>query len=682
MSDTLQNELRRLFAKAKMPTNPALAVRILELAEDPDSTVDQFSQVIQADAALATRLLRMANSVAYGQRQQVTTIQRAVSFLGVHRVRTVSLGFQLIAHLDRLCGCPFDMQRFWQHSILRGCLAREFAKAVIPTCADEAFLIGLLQNCGVLLLVQLLGQPYARLCQTEQLSPTSFFAAEQRDHRYSHPQVTAALAREWRLPEIIVTPMERHHVEPPLMPSPSQTHHLWSVAYIAGAVWLTAPSGVGDNEPALSGFAQRYLNMDVEAVKSCLARAGDAYAEVACLLQDSVPDDLDVTDLLSQANGHLTMSLELEQQRSAAEYAHLTTALGEYRERAARDPLTGVLNRGALNNAIHDSIGQVKGSSDSVMLLFFDLDDFKLLNDVYGHRVGDEVLKAVTQTLQQCIPPDGIVGRYGGEEFVILVRGLAEADAKVLAESVLVSVRGTRLAGLSLPGPITGSLGAVWGTLDPDTTPEDLVRAADELMYQAKSAGKDRCCFRSLDDAYNVDLLESDSVAVHACADAIRAKGTEGKDSTPVPTALRRIAHRLNGRMTQQLSDVRKHQRKCMITPCRLTVLTAVTLQSRTEEAYVRNISTGGIGILATMPMVRGQPAEIAILIGNESRLFVAGVVAFCRHIEGVVHDVGLQLFMHSKQPILSNNPEEAIRNLDWVAHALRRTRNVAAATA
>ncbi len=122
MSDTLQDEVRQLFAKAKMPSSPALAARILELAEDPDSTVDQFADLIQMDPALAARLLRMTNSAAFGQRQQVTTIQRAVSLLGINRVRTVSLGFQLVGHLGRLGGCPFDMKQFWQHSLLRACL--------------------------------------------------------------------------------------------------------------------------------------------------------------------------------------------------------------------------------------------------------------------------------------------------------------------------------------------------------------------------------------------------------------------------------------------------------------------------------------------------------------------------------------------------------------------------------
>ncbi len=88
------------------------------------------------------------------------------------------------------------MKAFWQQSVLRGCLARAFTEVAVPACAEEAFLFGLLQDCGILLLVQFLGKPYAELCQAR-LSPATFFAAEKRRFRYDHVQTICALAREW-----------------------------------------------------------------------------------------------------------------------------------------------------------------------------------------------------------------------------------------------------------------------------------------------------------------------------------------------------------------------------------------------------------------------------------------------------------------------------------------------------
>ncbi len=680
MSDALQDKLRALFAKAKMPTSPVLAASILELAEDPDSTVDEFADLIQTDVALATRLLRMANSATYAPRHQVTTIQRAVSLLGINRVRTTSLGFQLVSHLDRLGGCPFDVQRFWQHSLLRGCIAREFAEAVIPESSDEAFLIGLLQDSGILLLVQILGEPYARLCRAEDLCPSSMFTAESRSHPYTHPQVTAAMAREWKLPEVIITHVENHHTEPPLATSPVAQDYLRPISYLAGSIQLTSASSVSETDAGLGQFAKLHLGMDNEAVTICLKRAGKAYTELGNLLQGSVPDDMDVTDLLSRANEHLTKSMESERERSAQEREHLSTALGDYRERAARDPLTGILNRGALNDAISESIQQAKSRGEFTTLLFLDLDNFKRLNDTCGHQAGDDVLKGIAQTLKESTPNGGIVGRYGGEEFVIFVTRLDESGARRFADDVLASVRATQFPGLDLPGPVTCSLGAVWVTPDEVTTANALLSAADELMYKAKRSGKDRCCFGRPNEAYNINLLQSDSATIEACADALCGTGTHRRDTTPVPEVFQQIAKRLNGNTPKRFLDMRKHVRKDLVTPCTLTALKAGSLEFASQCAYARNISTGGVGILTSGSLRRGQPAEVAVLIGGgRPTLYVAGIVAFCRHIEGCVYDVGLQLFTHSKQPILSEDPITAIRNLDWVARALKETRSTLA---
>ena len=82
MTDKLQEDLRAFFAKAKVPSSPALAAKIIELADDPSATVEDFARLIQMDPSLSARLISMTNSAAFGQRSPVTTIQRAVSLLG------------------------------------------------------------------------------------------------------------------------------------------------------------------------------------------------------------------------------------------------------------------------------------------------------------------------------------------------------------------------------------------------------------------------------------------------------------------------------------------------------------------------------------------------------------------------------------------------------------------------
>jgi diguanylate cyclase (GGDEF)-like protein len=679
MSDTLREELRAHFAKAKMPTSPALAVQVLELAQNPDSTVEQFSDLIQMDPALAGRLLSMTNSAACAQRTPVTTIQRAVNLLGINRVRVVSLSFQLVGHLNRLGECAFDMRTFWQHSLLRACLAREFAETLVPACAEEAFLIGLLQDCGTILLVQLLGRPYAELCQSGNLSPTAFFAAEKARFRHNHVETVAALAREWKLPETMVIHLEMHHTAIPLTETSTDVELLSAVSYLVGSIRLTKDLHVDGNEPVLSQYAQTEMGLDTDAVQSCLDRAAQAYAEMGELLRGIVPDDLDVTDLLSQANAHLTESVEAERDRSVQERARLENALGEYRERAARDPLTGVLNRGALTNALRNSTQQAQRKGKPIVVLFLDIDNFKRLNDMLGHPAGDEVLKGLAETLKGCVPNAGSVGRYGGEEFLLVVPGLTEPDARRLAEDVVTRVRDMQFPGLGLPGPVTCSLGVIWGTPDRDTTAEDLVAAVDELMYEAKRLGKDCYCFRTLGSRNTVELLDSDAATVEACADALQMQSA---DPAVVPAVFQRIARELNSATPLRFVEMRKEARKELLVPCRLTTFAGMTLEPATEDAYVRNISTGGLALLAGRSIPRGQPAEVAIRIDDRPRFYVAGMAAFCRHVEGVVYEIGLQLFTYARQPILSYDPISAIRTLDWVADALRSAKSPIVANA
>ena len=125
-------------------------------------------------------------------RFQVVLAIAAVTVLGLRRIRMAAVSFQLVAHLDRLGGTSFDLRSFWQQSVLRACLAREVASRVVPELAEEAFLVGLLQECGILLIVQLLGDRYAELYRDGNLSPTAFYAAERKQFKYNHVEVIDA----------------------------------------------------------------------------------------------------------------------------------------------------------------------------------------------------------------------------------------------------------------------------------------------------------------------------------------------------------------------------------------------------------------------------------------------------------------------------------------------------------
>ncbi len=153
----------------------------------------------------------------------------------------------------------------------------------------------------------------------------------------------------------------------------------------------------------------------------------------------------------------------------------LLAAQEDLRRLADRDPLTALANRRHLPEALRAV--QPQGA----LLLFFDLDDFKEINDRYGHHVGDECLKRFASALRECFRPGDTLVRYAGDEFLVVAAGLDEASARERVEHVRERLR----FGIGGGPRILFSVGLA--ALPPGGHPEDALRAADESMYAAKA---------------------------------------------------------------------------------------------------------------------------------------------------------------------------------------------------
>lgn len=682
-ASSLQDELRRVFAKAKLPSNPAIAAQILELVNDPNSTAEQFAQTIQTDVALAARLLGMANSARFAQRTPATTIQRAVTILGLRRIRTVALGFQLVSHLDRLGECPFDLKKFWQESVLRACLGQQIATRIASDHVEEAFLIGLLQDCGILTLVQLYGADYGKLYAQVDLSPSAFYQAERERFPHSHVDAIGVMAAEWKLPRVIAEPLSRHHTPLELEPAAPADRRLCALSYFLGSLRLRGEKANSRSEPALQDYLRENLGLDEQGLADCFAKAAESYRQIAPSLCEQLPDELDVADILEEAHrllsdvaGETELHLEAaeaEREQALRQQDHLRHALGKYREKATRDPLTGLLNRAALIDGATNYIEEGASNRISLAVFFLDLDNFKRLNDEYGHERGDEVLRRVADAISGTLPNDALTGRYGGEEFVVVLPACSHDEALQSAKQVANAIRGIDYVRLRLPTPITCSLGAVWIRPTAEALPQKLIAAADELMYQAKRSGKDRCCFKSLepDDTNNVLTIgpEADgSVAGHIGAGPF-GDGAAAFDEDLVL----QIAQELNDAPSDRLASARKQERRDLLVPCMINSFVAGENRLRHDRGYLRNISTGGIGVLASQPLDRGEPVEVAISksASDAPSLFVGGLVAFCGHVKPGVYDIGIQTVVQSKDPIFRSKVPPAEQGLDWVAEAM-----------
>jgi diguanylate cyclase (GGDEF)-like protein len=166
-------------------------------------------------------------------------------------------------------------------------------------------------------------------------------------------------------------------------------------------------------------------------------------------------------------------------------------ALSEAERHAKIDALTGVLNRRSLVERLDAACARARARGLPISLLFIDLDHFKEINDSFGHQAGDACLSAIIPPIQAELRQSDVIGRYGGEEFVVILSSADTAAAHPIAQRILERVASVRVEGYGEPIALTCSIGVatsdmlgVWG--------EHLIAQADAAVYQAKRSGRNR----------------------------------------------------------------------------------------------------------------------------------------------------------------------------------------------
>jgi diguanylate cyclase (GGDEF)-like protein len=173
--------------------------------------------------------------------------------------------------------------------------------------------------------------------------------------------------------------------------------------------------------------------------------------------------------------------------------AQITAQKAVLTEVAISDPLTGLHNRRAFQVRLGEELARVHRSGGPLALLMLDLDRFKALNDRYGHPAGDAALHTVAAVLKQELRTVDLPARLGGEEFGVLLPDSDGQAALMAAERVRTAIASCPIVYQAATLAITASIGVAWYPGHADTS-EGLLRAADQALYRAKEAGRDRVC--------------------------------------------------------------------------------------------------------------------------------------------------------------------------------------------
>ncbi|MHC4217820.1 MAG: sensor domain-containing diguanylate cyclase [Planctomycetota bacterium] len=483
--------LEKVLASPKLPTLPAVAIKLLELTRDPDVDLGDIAELVQYDQALAAKILKTVNSSYYHLAQPCPTIKRALAYLGLSTVKSLVLGFSLV-DLTRNCGDGFDLLDYWRRCVYSAAAARRIA-AVTKRCdPDEALIAALMQDIGMLAMHSVLGTRYGEILSRTNGNHHMLPYCETDALGFTHADAGAHLGERWCLPQRIVHPIRHHHGR-----GTTGGQHDDIVNVVILAYRVSNVLGSDDPKPVLDMFgamSQSLFRLTEDDERSVLRSASEDADALSTLLEVKVGDLPDVASLLAEADDALA-SHQAQLQR---EQELLRQSSEAVTRQAMTDGLTGVGNRRFFEQSLVEAFKRARDSGDCLGLILVCADRFRSINDRLGARAGELVLQTLAARLREGVGRAGLVCRCGGDEFAVILPGASRADAARTAERLRRAVErqhvdllpvATRVEAVQ----VTASLGVAALDSEPHDRPHDpevLLQLADKALGAAKQAGR------------------------------------------------------------------------------------------------------------------------------------------------------------------------------------------------
>jgi HD-like signal output (HDOD) protein len=206
--------LDQLKRSAAIPSMPQVAIRFLEIIQEPDFEFEDVVEVFSTDPGATSDILRLANSPLFGVTRQITSLHHALILLGLKRVRSLVLGRYIVDSIDQKSVPNLDTSYYWRRSINTAVLAARLADVLDSQMREEAFVCGLLADMGVVILADVLKDRYQSIVsQYRPGGPTDFAQLEQENIGLTHGQASALVLEYWKLPDVICQAVRCHSWE-------------------------------------------------------------------------------------------------------------------------------------------------------------------------------------------------------------------------------------------------------------------------------------------------------------------------------------------------------------------------------------------------------------------------------------------------------------------------------------
>ena len=304
MSDPSATIDRLVCRAGQFYSLPAVAMKVLELTGDPQLDTHALRACIENDPALTTKILRVVNSSLFGLSREVSDLNQALTLLGTKPLKLLVLGFSLPEGL--FAGVAADaLARYWRHTVTKAVAAREIAETLWRQPGDDAFIAGLLQDLGMLLLIQEVGRPYLSFLAQVDGCGGDLIALETETMGFDHTAISARLLAQWGLPRLLVENVAWHDVRRAVKdPSPPAA----ALPRILQLAELTARL-LGGGQPELLGqvleVGDRYCELSQSQLEALVAELEEKVSQLADVLRLELPRGLDYREVLVEAHRQL-----------------------------------------------------------------------------------------------------------------------------------------------------------------------------------------------------------------------------------------------------------------------------------------------------------------------------------------------------------------------------------------
>lgn len=491
----------------RLPTPPAIAMRILDEVHKDEPSFRRLAALITADPALSTRVLRIANSTMYAPVSRIDNLESALTRLGITTVTNIALSFILVSHFTGAESRGFNFTYFWKRAVTSAVSATLIAQRICRE-NDNIFITALLQDIGILIAYLCLDD-YKTIFNPDQRRQHTIKMIEQETFGFAHSQLGSEILEHWGVPEAIYQPIRYHHLAEEIPEPYDCPAHVINLADKISAVFHGRPV------PEKLKVFRKTLKMRYELSDTTITKLVEDISEQSMQILSffEIPSDKmkSAAEILQEANEelsrlNLSSSQLLDQYRQEKEAAvqerhELAAVNTELSRLAFEDSLTGLYNLRYFHDYFDREMQRSSRYGTIFSLLMFDIDNFKLINDTYGHQAGDQVLKEIAALSRQTLRNTDVVVRYGGEEFAALLPETSLTQAYEIANRLRHEIEQLCVAWKNQSLQVTVSMGLSF--YNPDAkhlNKNTLIDIADKGLYQSKNAGKNCITMPQQDD--------------------------------------------------------------------------------------------------------------------------------------------------------------------------------------